>query len=93
MGRSGSALAFLLPSESTYAEFLKLRKVPVVLREQLPDAPDAAELSALLRLEAESDREVMEKGTRAFVSLIRGYKEHHCKFVFRIQVGFVGQSE
>lgn len=29
----------------------------------------------------------MEKGTRAFVSLVRGYKEHHCKFVFRIQVG------
>ena len=25
----------------------------------------------------------MEKGTRAFVSYIRGYKEHHCRFIFR----------
>jgi ATP-dependent RNA helicase DDX55/SPB4 len=49
-------------------------------------APDAAELAALLRKEAETDREVMEKSTRAFVSLVRGYKEHHCKFVFRLQV-------
>lgn len=39
-----------------------------------------------LRAEAESDREVMEKATRAFVSFVRGYKEHHCKFIFRIQV-------
>lgn len=55
-------------------------------------APDAAELSKLLRHEAETDREVMEKGTRAFVSLVRGYKEHHCKFVFRIQVSSVQNS-
>jgi hypothetical protein len=41
-----------------------------------------------LRAAAEGDREVMEKGSRAFVSLVRGYKEHHCKFVFRLQVRF-----
>jgi hypothetical protein len=44
-------------------------------------------LAAWARKEAESDREVMEKASRAFVSLVRGYKEHHCKFVFRLQVG------
>lgn len=87
MGRSGSALALLLPNESTYVEFLKLRKVPLVEGQLLPDAPDPADLSVFLRREAETDREMMEKGTRAFVSLVRGYKEHHCKFVFRIQVG------
>ena len=32
----------------------------------------------------ETDRDVMEKGTKAFVSHVRGYKEHHCKFIFRI---------
>lgn len=50
------------------------------------DAAPAAELSSFLRKAAEGDREVMEKGSRAFVSLVRGYKEHHCKFVFRLQV-------
>ncbi len=38
-----------------------------------------------LRREAETDREVMEAGLRAFVSYVRGYKEHHCKYIFRIQ--------
>lgn len=42
----------------------------------------------MLRRECETDREAMEKATRAFVSYVRGYKEHHCKFVFRLQVGF-----
>eukprot|EP00951_Prasinocladus_malaysianus_P011645 scaffold86274_cov33-Prasinocladus_malaysianus.AAC.1 len=32
---------------------------------------------------AETDRDVLEKGTRAFVSYVRGYKEHHCRFIFR----------
>lgn len=50
------------------------------------DAPEAVEVSSWLRAAAEGDREVMEKGSRAFVSLVRGYKEHHCKFVFRLQV-------
>jgi hypothetical protein len=27
MGRSGAALAYLLPHESTYVDFLRLRKV------------------------------------------------------------------
>ena len=40
-------------------------------------------LNAVLRARSETNREVMEKGTRAFVSYMRGYKEHHCRFIFR----------
>lgn len=29
------------------------------------------------------DREVLEKGTKAFTSYIRAYKEHNCAFIFR----------
>lgn len=29
------------------------------------------------------DREMLEKGTKAFTSYIRAYKEHHCAFIFR----------
>jgi ATP-dependent RNA helicase DDX55/SPB4 len=29
------------------------------------------------------DRDILEKGTRAFTSYIRAYKEHHCSFIFR----------
>ncbi len=29
---------------------------------------------------AEQDRNIMEKGTRAFVSYVRGYREHQVRF-------------
>jgi len=50
-----------------------------------PGAPP--DLSSWLRREAETDREAMEKATRAFVSFVRGYKEHQLRYIFRIQVG------
>ncbi|GBF93083.1 DEAD-box ATP-dependent RNA helicase [Raphidocelis subcapitata] len=83
MGRSGAALALLLPSETAYVELLRLRRVPLAETEKLPGAPP--DLSAWLRREAETDREAMEKATRAFVSFVRGYKEHHLKYIFRVQ--------
>ena len=43
----------------------------------------AAALCSELRAVSEKSREAMEKGTRAFVSYVRGYKEHHCRFIFR----------
>jgi ATP-dependent RNA helicase DDX55/SPB4 len=71
----------LLPHEDTYAELLRGQGVPMAQREPL----DASEtLAAHCRRLAESDRDVMEKGARAFVSYIRGYKEHHCKFIFQL---------
>lgn len=30
-----------------------------------------------------TDRDLLEKGTKAFTSYIRAYKEHHCAFIFR----------
>lgn len=32
------------------------------------------------------DRDMLEKGTKAFTSFIRAYKEHHCAFIFRYVV-------
>lgn len=36
-----------------------------------------------IRAAAKEDRDVMEKGIKAFVSYIRAYKEHHCSYIFR----------
>ncbi len=49
-------------------------------------AADAPDVSSALRKTLESDRDVMEKATKAFVSYVRAYKEHHCKYIFRLQV-------
>lgn len=36
-------------------------------------------------------RIVLEAGTKAFLSYVRAYKEHHCRFIFRLQVRGSGQ--
>lgn len=88
MGRSGSALAFITPAEIPYVDFLKLRKIPLVEIPEKDGIVLPAELQdvlSVLRRESESDRAVMEAGTKAFVSYIRAYKEHHCKYIFRLE--------
>ena len=48
-----------------------------------------------LREASEKSRELMEKGVRAYVSYIRGYKEHHCRFIFRfkeLEYGSLGMA-
>ena len=42
------------------------------------------EVQKALRKLSEQDRDVMEKGIKAFVSFVRAYKEHQCKFIFRL---------
>lgn len=79
MGRRGSALLLLRPHEDTYVPFLAVRKAPLA-----PMAPAAAlpPLKAALTKLAVADRAVMEKGARAYVSYLKAYQEHVCKYVF-----------
>ncbi|KAM3197141.1 hypothetical protein ACQJBY_072679 [Aegilops geniculata] len=78
--QEGDAIVFLLPTEDAYVEFLKLRGVPLMERECSPDIVD---IVPQIRAAALEDRNIMEKGLRAFVSFVRSYKEHHCSFIFR----------
>lgn len=48
------------------------------------DTSAAPALLEQLRKAAERDRELMEKGLLAFVSYVRAYREHLCKFIFRL---------
>ncbi|XP_042511443.1 DEAD-box ATP-dependent RNA helicase 18 [Macadamia integrifolia] len=80
MGRSGSAIVFLLPKEEAYVEFLHIRRVPIVERKCSDNALD---IVPQIRAAAIKDRDVMEKGLKAFVSYIRAYKEHQCSYIFR----------
>ncbi|XP_073104473.1 DEAD-box ATP-dependent RNA helicase 18 isoform X2 [Elaeis guineensis] len=80
IGRQGSAVIFLLPKEDAYVEFLRLRRIPLKERECFSDALN---IIPQIRSAAKEDRDVMEKGLKAFVSYIRAYKEHHCSYIFR----------
>ena len=81
-GRDGSALMFLAPQEDTYINFLGIRKIPIeafVLPDTVPDR--LPEIKACIL----QDRDLLEKGTKAFIAFVRSYKEHHCQFIFRFQ--------
>ncbi|KHG18021.1 DEAD-box ATP-dependent RNA helicase 18 -like protein [Gossypium arboreum] len=90
LGRQGSAIVFLLPKEEAYIEFLRIRRVPLQERKCIDDVVDVV---PQIRSAALKDRDVMEKGLRAFVSFIRAYKEHHCSYIFRwkeLEIGKLG---
>ncbi|CAN0000141.1 unnamed protein product, partial [Phaeothamnion confervicola] len=82
-GRSGRSLTLLQPEEDAYVEFLALRKVPM---HAMDDAQACAEIwdpYPEVKRMVRADRDLLEKGTRAFISFLRDYKEHHCQFIFR----------
>ncbi|XP_047938693.1 DEAD-box ATP-dependent RNA helicase 18 [Salvia hispanica] len=92
MGRQGTAIVFLLPKEEAYIEFLRIRRVPLEERQCSDEAPD---IIPQIRLAAKKDREIMEKGVKAFVSYVRAYKEHQCSFIFRwkdLEIGKLGMG-
>ena len=51
-------------------------------QQALADCKDT--VHEVLRKLSEQDRDIMEKGIKAFVSFVRAYKEHQCKFIFRL---------
>lgn len=82
-GRSGCALSFLSSNEDAYINYLKIRKVPSEEMElPLDTIPDILPQVKKLILD---DRDLLEKGTKAFISFVRSYKEHQCQFIFRFK--------
>ena len=54
------------------------------MKEAPPPAEGSGKVHLLFRQLSEQDRDVMDKGVKAFVSHIRAYKEHQCRFIFRL---------
>lgn len=97
MGRSGSAMIFLTPEEESYIKFLELRKIPMqeMAKTSMNIHLEENETLLTLRKESETDRLAMDYGTRAFVSYLRAYKEHVCKYIFQfsdLQMGWLASS-
>lgn len=95
-GQYGRSLLFVTyGSEECYIDFLKGRDVPlsVVEEEHIgegchrleEDEEDGKglELLSQVRNKVMKDRELLERGTRAFTSFVRAYKEHRLRFIFR----------
>ncbi|CAE7577715.1 DDX55 [Symbiodinium sp. CCMP2456] len=84
-GQSGRAVVLLLPHEDGYLPFLEKRGVRF---EELPEAlrkpPNVSFAETMLRCKriVETDRAVMLKSTKAFLSFIRAYQEHQLPYLF-----------
>eukprot|EP00727_Mastigamoeba_balamuthi_P004188 m51a1_g13767 putative atp-dependent rna helicase ddx55 (567) ;mRNA; r:257996-259963 len=91
MGNQGRAVVFLTPAEKPYVDFLKLRKVPLAQLE-LPAAEGIVNVSDLARESAVGDRELFVSSQAAYASFVRGYKEHECSFIFRLDAMDVGAT-
>jgi ATP-dependent RNA helicase DDX55/SPB4 len=91
-GRKGSALALLRPNEEAYVDFLQKRNVPMAAIEKASEVEDVLPVVKQLVL---NDRDMLNKGTQAFVSFVRAYKEHRCQYIFQfkeLNAGSVARS-
>eukprot|EP00941_MAST-03F_sp_MAST-3F-sp1_P006341 g6341.t1 len=86
-GRKGQALVFLLTQELGYIDFLAAKKVPIVRYSiasgEKEDKKERGKMWRLIQNEAKKDRDLMEKGVRAFVSFVQSYKKHQCRHIFK----------
>lgn len=98
LGKMGNALIYLAPSEDAYVEFLHVRKCPVTQMGGLESEVDGesetgqyvseGDLNAVrsvIRDATLADRAVLEASEAAFLSYVRAYKEHRCKFLFKME--------
>ncbi|CAB3365352.1 Hypothetical predicted protein [Cloeon dipterum] len=83
IGRKGSAILLLLPTEENYAEFLRINQK--VLLEPLEADENVPDLSKRIRDMQKADRAIFDKANRAFVSYIKAYGKHECHLILRLK--------
>lgn len=82
IGKTGNALIMLLPNEET---FINLLDVNQKVKLEYMETPEVVDVIPKIKNIASKDREIFEKGLRAFVSFIRFYTMHECHLLFRIK--------
>lgn len=89
LGRDGRAMLFLGEWESSYADFLRVRKCGV--KEWTMSGQAKISENQVLELVQEErqkatldDRAVLEASEKAFLSFVRAYKEHRCSVLLKI---------
>ena len=82
MGARGHSVLMLAPLERDFIHILEDRAVVI---EQLQPADGVVDLMPALRGCARADRDIYERSQRAYVSIVRAYREHLCDFIFKPQ--------
>jgi len=83
IGNKGAAVLLINPNEDCYIEFLAInQKVRLAEKEAMEDVP---ELLQETREVIKKDRDVLDKGNKAFVSYIQSYAKHECNMILRVK--------
>lgn len=82
IGKEGNALVMLLPNEGTFVEFMHVNQKVVL---QIMECPEVSDFVPTIKRMAAKDRDIYEKGLKAFVSFIRFYTKHECNLLFRLK--------
>ncbi|GIY51935.1 ATP-dependent RNA helicase DDX55 [Caerostris extrusa] len=83
IGKTGNALVMLLPNEETFVNFLEVNQK--VKLENMEAPSKVNDITPKIKQLASKNREIYEKGLRAFVSFIRFYTKHECNLLFRVK--------
>ncbi|RGB29357.1 P-loop containing nucleoside triphosphate hydrolase protein [Rhizophagus diaphanus] len=97
-GKKGKAILLLVKGrEEVYVDFLKIRKIPVRLLSYIlsdnsntivtQDTIDEENDNLLKQVQdiVLADRDLHDKGTKAFVSYVRFYTKHDASYIFRLK--------
>lgn len=83
-GKAGNGVVFLTEEEVTYVDFLSRKQIQPELM-TLPPMEEWPLTFDQIRERAVGERELYEKSHEAFVSYVRGYREHVCSFIFELK--------
>ncbi|CAN8073706.1 unnamed protein product [Agarophyton chilense] len=84
LGRDGKSIIFLADSEESYVDFLRIRKCPMVKFERPECSNTVEDVNKVIRQATLDDRAILEASELAFLSYIRAYKEHRCRYLFKL---------
>ncbi|GAA5946959.1 hypothetical protein JCM3765_002092 [Sporobolomyces pararoseus] len=88
-GRTGKAVVLLNKGrEEGYVEFLNVRKIPLQplkYGSSTPIEEEAQKTLEEMRKAILTDRDLHDRGLKAFVSSIRSYSKHEASYLFRLQ--------
>jgi len=82
-GNKGAAILLIGPSEETYIDFLAINQKVKLEKMKAPE--ETCDLLQETRNLLKSDRSIMDKANRAFVSFIQSYAKHECYVILRIK--------
>ncbi|VDN89463.1 unnamed protein product [Brugia pahangi] len=82
-GKVGNNVLFLTPEETAYIEFIeKYEKVSLTeMKADLKEDDEAEQIRQQIIKMASKEREILECGTRAFMSFVESYVRHDCNVV------------